>query len=396
MGLFALRRKLSNLMPSGRVSLRFILAYAAASVVFGIVVLEVALRLLNLHEPLVWKPHPELGWEHIPGARKQWTEEGNGWIEINEFGFRDRQRSLEKPTDAFRVAVFGDSQTEAVQVNLDQTFSYVLEERLSTTSKPVEVINFGVNGYSPIQELLLMQQVVPLFQPDLIVVAVFLDNDVSGCSPTLNVNTGGAPFLNREALPELDYDFSLAQSSYEQFQREPKHMLRKLSGIYRLLYRIKNQRAAPGASEANSDFIPKRHNLYDESQTQEWSQAWQVFESVIKEIRNFSEHLGIPLIVVSIPAGQAVNNEAWTRIVNKYPAMKNRTWDLDQGEVRLGEIGVRLGITVVQPYEKFRKKVPLAAPLYFGDVGHLTEHGHQEMASAMEQEVRKYVGKSSP
>jgi len=56
--------------------------------------------------------------------------------------------SIEKPNDVFRIAVIGDSYTYGLYVNISDTYSEVLENKLSALncSKKIEVINFGAGG----------------------------------------------------------------------------------------------------------------------------------------------------------------------------------------------------------------------------------------------------------
>src|SRR5438270_652996 len=87
-----------------RASWRLKLLALALSLTVAFVLVEVGLRILGRDLPLVWEPEPELGWHHIPGAQRHWTEEGDGHIVINAHGFRDRERSLAKPAGTFRIA----------------------------------------------------------------------------------------------------------------------------------------------------------------------------------------------------------------------------------------------------------------------------------------------------
>src|SRR5262249_32637396 len=218
------------------------------SVLVAILVVEGGLRALGRDVPLVWEPDPVLGWKHIPGARRHWTEEGDGWIEINDLGLRDRPRRLDKPPDTFRVSVFGDSMTEAVQVRPEQTFTAQLEAQVSQGGRPVEVLNHGVNGYSTLQELLLFRREGPRFRPNLVVLAVFLDNDVADCHPDLRSSEPGVPYAFL-AGDSLRFNFSGAERSYADYHAEPAYTARKYSATYRFLGdRLRHMSAARGAS----------------------------------------------------------------------------------------------------------------------------------------------------
>src|SRR5262249_40590748 len=72
------------------------------SAVLALAAAEGGLRVLGIDSPRVWEPDPQLGWHHVPGARKHWTAEGSGLIVVNSQGFRDRERSAEKPAGTHR------------------------------------------------------------------------------------------------------------------------------------------------------------------------------------------------------------------------------------------------------------------------------------------------------
>src|SRR3974390_206254 len=129
---------------------------------------EAGVRVMGMDVPRVWAPDPATGWRPIPGAHRHWTDEGDGLIQINSLGFRDVERQIERRPNIARVAVFGDSQTEADQVNGDQTYSARLEASLAARHQ-VEVLNMGVTGYSPVQELVLFRTEAPHYRPDVVV-----------------------------------------------------------------------------------------------------------------------------------------------------------------------------------------------------------------------------------
>lgn len=362
----------------------------ACSLLVSVGLMEVGVRVLNLHEPLVWRPHPVLGWVHVPGAKRHWTEEGNGLIKINDLGYRDKERAVKKPADIFRIGVFGDSQTEAVQVNLDQTFSYLLEEKLLADGYSVEVLNFGTNGYSPTQELLLLKKEINHYDLDMVVTALFLDNDVSGSVAELSVSTTGTPFIER-ASEELEFDFSQTESSYEGFNKQPIETLRQYSGLYRFLAKLKNdlqvQRCVENCAE---DVFPVRYELYQQSPPPAWTVAWDIFERTLVELKVETDAKGIPLVLLSIPAGQMVNQESWQNILNENPAMNDKMWDLFGPEKRLADISNDLDIPLVQPYVEFSEDENKSA-FYFGNVGHLTAIGHQEFTDDIFAVIASFI-----
>jgi len=81
-----------------------------------------------------------------------------GAITTNRFGLRDRDYAHVRPADTLRVAVLGASSVMGWGVGDDATFEALLEQRmaaepLATGFRQVELLNFGVPGYYPPQQL---------------------------------------------------------------------------------------------------------------------------------------------------------------------------------------------------------------------------------------------------
>jgi len=103
-------------------------------------------------------------------AVSAWGEE----LRTNELGFRDRAVAPKQPGE-LRVVVLGDSFTVSAGVEREAIFTSLLEK--SRTS--VRVINLAVGGYNIVQYALVLQEVGLALQPDLVLVALFPDNDFS-------------------------------------------------------------------------------------------------------------------------------------------------------------------------------------------------------------------------
>jgi hypothetical protein len=71
-------------------------------------------------------------------------------VRVNSAGLRDREHSIDRPEGVYRIAVLGDSYAEAMQVDIKDTFWWLLQEKLTRCAyqpgKRVEVINFGVSA----------------------------------------------------------------------------------------------------------------------------------------------------------------------------------------------------------------------------------------------------------
>jgi len=108
------------------------------------------------------------------------TSEYDGVLRTNAQGLVGPAVSATKPADEFRIVVLGDSYTVGGQVPYELTFPAILEQRLQAAGYPrVRVINAGVGGYTTFNEAGLLRLHLAELQPDLVIVAAFLGNDVS-------------------------------------------------------------------------------------------------------------------------------------------------------------------------------------------------------------------------
>ena len=121
----------------------------------------------------------ELGVSLIPGVSGEHRKCYDGFVSINQYGMRDKERTLVKPDGVFRIGVFSDSLIEAVHVKPEQTSTSILEDKLNTEicNGKCEVLNFSVGGYSTLQNYLRYMRDGKRFNLDLAVL-VFTDNDL--------------------------------------------------------------------------------------------------------------------------------------------------------------------------------------------------------------------------
>ena len=159
---------------------------------------------------LILKPDDALIWKNLPNARRAYVDiftpvwrdsdrmallrrfapwlpaefrHNPVWrISLNADGFRSAPLAAPKRPGVFRVACIGDSWTFGMNVNQDQTYPARLASLLEgTPGSNVEVMNFGVLGYSSFQGLELLKRRVLDLHPDVLIIGFGMnDSDVGG------------------------------------------------------------------------------------------------------------------------------------------------------------------------------------------------------------------------
>src|ERR1700722_5169385 len=88
---------------------------------------------------------PERGYALRAGAEGWNVGENENYVKINSRGLRDREHELRRSDDTIRIAVIGDSESEAVQIPLEQAYFSVVERELNRAMPngrhKVEMIN---------------------------------------------------------------------------------------------------------------------------------------------------------------------------------------------------------------------------------------------------------------
>ena len=111
-------------------------------------------------------PDREIGYAHRPNASGLWLRENRTYVTINSQGLRDRARTSTKVSNIVRIAVAGDSITEGLQVDESDLFTIRAENALNSRGYPVELLNFGLSGATPLQQLLFVANRGPLMGID--------------------------------------------------------------------------------------------------------------------------------------------------------------------------------------------------------------------------------------
>ena len=128
----------------------------------------------------LFMPDPVVGYRLRPGQSIVFTtREFSTPIATNAQGVRDDEIGP-KPAGERRIVVLGDSLVLAVQVPHERTFCQRLQARLNAQAPPgvrYRVINAGVQGYGPVEELLFYRTVASRFEADVVLVASFVAND---------------------------------------------------------------------------------------------------------------------------------------------------------------------------------------------------------------------------
>jgi hypothetical protein len=365
-------------------------AGVAASALTAALLFEVILRIVGFSAPVWYRPDPVLGWALRAGVEGRFNREGNAYVRINSAGLRDREHALDKPADAYRIAVLGDSYAEAMQVERQDAFWSLLEDELERCEyqpgKRIEVINFGVSGFGTAQEYAMLETAAIRYRPDLVLLQFMNGNDVTDNSSALN-GEKLRPYFNVDARNGLVRDASFAETeAFRSRTASWKRALRGLadhSSVAQLVRTFKQVALAPRArAEAmiepgvNAAVLVPPRDL-------PWRRAWAVTERLLVAMHDYLDKRGVPLVVVTTPFATQVHPD---RQLRRRLEAQLGIPDLFYPDRRLETYLRRHGIAVIPlAYEMQRWAERSGANLYgFANnrlgFGHWNEMGHRVAA----------------
>lgn len=308
--------------------LLFRLAALAIATAIALALVEVGLRIVGYSSPQFYEADETLGYRLIPGMTGRYTREGESRVEINSDGFRDVEHTIEKPADTFRIAVIGDSYVEALQVGRDEMFTNFIPGPASNCpevgGKKIEVLNFGVSGYSTTQELLMLRSKVWKYSPDLVILLVTTNNDVTDNArvfkqspiPYFVVRNGD---LSLDDSFQTDLVFVRRNSTFNRFGTWLMNHLRftqAFSDAYRSVKYRWNEAGPSGNETSDAPVAPTTvadvgidNQIYREPADDNWRSAWDVTERLIAEMARETRERHARFVVVLASNGiQVVPN----------------------------------------------------------------------------------------
>jgi lysophospholipase L1-like esterase len=356
----------------------------------------------------LYRPDEVLEWTHVPDQRTLVQVEGREVVlEINSHGLRDREYSYEKPPNTFRILVLGDSFTEAAQVNLEDAFHSIVEQRLNQENEPglrFEVISAGVAGYGVTRSMVYYEEVGYRYDADLVLLAFYMGNDMQDDYQPL-AQERPFPGIYREQFFRLtgegeleplvvEVESTLAPGAAQAQARSQSRVSRIdawLFGHLRFYYYVRPflseqvpfiRRAlfALGFVESPAPVLPR----YADVDAATFEAAWALEDALIARLSADAGQHGAGFAVIMIPDYVQIYPDALENDYPLfYPAMLD-DMDLGQTDRALLSILDRQGIAYLRLYPVFQQaRESGGAELYSASARHWNQAGHRLAADAI-------------
>jgi len=368
------------------------LALLLGTLVVLTALLEIGARLftdtippLTVRDPAVGQHYLESfeGMVYVPEAGRE------VYLRFNKVGFRGPDRPWQKPEGVRRVAVLGDSMIASLAVDEEDTMVCRLERMLNQSHPDVtwEVFNFGVSGASPGQELVLYRELVSRFQPDIVLCAFFVGNDLADNCRRLS-HSPRIYFDLDESGDLYQLPFSARRARLSQFLNRYSRFYVWQKGAF--LKTRKKVRASAG-------LMAPRQWIYCRKENQDVAHAWKLSGEVIKAFHHEAESRGARFAVVMIPPALQIYENSFQRMLEKVGDLAPH-FDPDYPDQRMGELCREAGVPFLSMLEDFREAAPSANSkvkqewLFLLGEGHFNERGNALAARA----IHRFLTRGDP
>jgi hypothetical protein len=365
-------------------------------------------------------------------------------LRTNHRGFVGPDVPEPKPAGEFRIVVLGDSYTAGGQVPYEQNYTAVLErELLSDGYANVRVINAGVGGCGTMCQAGILRENVGWMKPDLVLVAVFVGNNINetvlavrggyrdapehpkgvtwapaagqlldesrGWFPRNgpSVETVPPPWDAGQPLPDPVGNAPPGTPPYTPESNGPAATASALGHVRQtamaawngartnsvLLGDVFGQPIDPSVTTAPGALPPNSKRLPLSLGTFEWlllrqpphtywlDVAWPLFGAYLTNVRATAASAGAPTVVVAFPQVGQVDDAARQRAMADYQFTDDEVdWDRPQQELR--DVAQDVGVPMLDLLPVFRARTD-RTDLYMPLDTHFTALGHQVVASVL-------------
>lgn len=291
-------------------------------------------------------------WGHKPGA-VDYNGYGNPTpeIRINKLGFRDDEIMVSKPENRKGILVLGDSFTFGMGVSKDDNFVEVLEDKLNENSEDYfyEVVNMGSIGYTTDNEYLILKEKGIMLEPDVIMVGVFVGNDVTEMRRHVwDTDSNG------DLISIIDTKHYVDEENRLRYKGEEEPVSYLWNFIY-TRWQIFTKKLGIYADPANGPTLtwPAFLEPDDEHGDPNLPEYWEKVKTMLTAIQNEAQQINAKLIVFAIPMDVQTNKKYW----KKYPEIyfDEEAYEKSRPQTVLQEFTESKGIDFIDLLPYFRE-----------------------------------------
>jgi hypothetical protein len=344
---------------------------------------ELAVRLLLpqqliIKRPDVWQGIERLGWAHRPNVRATInTGERTVLFVTDEDGYRVGRSG--RVAGNRRILLLGDSFVEAAQVEFEESLAGLLESRLSRRAGSVVAVrNTGVGGWDPPQYLVQARMALGREPFDLVLVAIFLGNDIVRDPPQ--------DLPARAPVEEHEFRWP-RRLSYGEVKDALLYPVNDVLEVRSQLFVLLKTRLGAVLMRLglSAEYFPQEFFRSEAA-----SPRWEVTATICEDIAKLAAAAGAPTVFLLLPAVFQVERSAFEEYLDGLGIDRSRV-DLEQPNELLGAALRARGLTIVDVLPVLREAQSRGIRAYGNVDRHLSAEGHAVIAQHLEPIVASYL-----
>jgi len=292
---------------------------------------------------------------------------------------------MERGPVRFRALAIGDSQTYGAGVTYDETFAALLESRLRGTEPTAEVLNLGVPGWEPPEELHLFNVYGMQFRPDVVLMNFYIGNDI--------IRRRGAYWEQPIIVAGQSYYVHATGTRIHDLISPGRwvlyHHVNFMIRIGILSFNRWRQALRPESDHGITlrtrqgyfQELDERTDIYLVDEPDEIRLQWEKTRQTLAGFKRTAEAGGGNLILVLVPDHVQVDRQLREEFTAARAEAPSR-FDFELPQRRLKQWGRANGVTTVDLLPAFRDAT-MTEPLYFETDLHLTVAGHRCVANSL-------------
>lgn len=332
------------------------------------------------------KPNDAVGFTRFPETSCQFDSTCYQIADItfNSLGFRDREFS---EGGEFKIAILGDSFMEAIEVPAGLTTASTLGKLIHR-----RVLNASINSYGTTHELFVYQNLLKPLRPEVVVLFFYPGNDVqeNSCQLTRMFGESISGPCGDISDGKVIWRTKFDTDDNVRGQSALKEFLRRHCKACLLCYRTLKARPWNRLLRGEIDFSYTVFRTEPpEVMREPWENGWRITEAAITQLNSEVTSNGGRLFIVTVPHFFAVVPDWKKAFKESTGAEVPEDFDPLRAEKRIGRLGAKMGVPVVnlvEDFNRYRVRYALKDP-YFWYVcdAHWSPLGHFIAANVVAQ-----------
>jgi hypothetical protein len=273
---------------------------------------------------------------------------------------------------------------EALQVRYEESFPSLLEGMLSQlTHRNIEVINASVSGWGTDDELTYLMRYGLQFEPDLVIVAMTLHNDVLDNldEEFHSFSDGRLVQKPEEQIPFISYSILSVKGFFASH-----------SHLYQLALRFwRRSEVGLAASVLNSHVAAQMARIPEPLV----AKGWMMTKALLDKTQAVTEKSGARFAVILLPLAIQVSGQAWDEF-GKSHGLSKEELIVNRPQQIIHEWGVLARVPVIDLLPGLQEWTNRKGnTLFLENDGHWTQDGHRLAADIATKAIRdELVGHS--